>query len=122
MRLLRSSILSGDLVEIGNAKSSRLQNIKALAIDEADRILEVGFEDEMRQSRETYTNPKNSLLTIILVVKILPKDERQTMLFSGNLYLLSILAEASLLNGFSYANHEGPRPCQGVSPPGTSVY
>ncbi|KAK8207597.1 ATP-dependent RNA helicase [Zalaria obscura] len=42
------------------------KNIKALVIDEADRILEVGFEDEMRQ-----------------IVKILPKDERQTMLFSA---------------------------------------
>ena len=36
------------------------RNIKALVIDEADRILEVGFEDEMRQ-----------------IVKILPKEERQ---------------------------------------------
>lgn len=34
-------------------------------IDEADRILEIGFEEEMRQ-----------------IVKILPKD-RQTMLFSA---------------------------------------
>lgn len=42
------------------------KNCKALVIDEADRILEVGFEDEMRQ-----------------IVKILPKEERQTMLFSA---------------------------------------
>ncbi|KAF2492337.1 DEAD-domain-containing protein [Lophium mytilinum] len=42
------------------------KNLKSLVIDEADRILEVGFEDEMRQ-----------------IVKILPKDERQTMLFSA---------------------------------------
>jgi ATP-dependent RNA helicase DDX18/HAS1 len=34
-------------------------------IDEADRILEIGFEEEMRQ-----------------IVKVLPKD-RQTMLFSA---------------------------------------
>lgn len=37
----------------------------AQVIDEADRILEIGFEEEMRQ-----------------IVKILPKD-RQTMLFSA---------------------------------------
>ncbi|KAH8601039.1 P-loop containing nucleoside triphosphate hydrolase protein [Bisporella sp. PMI_857] len=42
------------------------KNLKALVIDEADRILEIGFEDEMRQ-----------------IVKILPKDERQTLLFSA---------------------------------------
>jgi ATP-dependent RNA helicase DDX18/HAS1 len=37
-----------------------------LIIDEADRILEVGFEDEMRQ-----------------IIKILKNDNRQTMLFSA---------------------------------------
>lgn len=42
------------------------KNLKALVIDEADRILEVGFEDEMRA-----------------IMKILPKDDRQTMLFSA---------------------------------------
>lgn len=46
------------------------KNLRSLIIDEADRILEVGFEDEMRQ-----------------IVKILkPKDrenDRQTMLFSA---------------------------------------
>ena len=41
------------------------KNLKALVIDEADRILEIGFEEEMRQ-----------------IVRILPKD-RQTMLFSA---------------------------------------
>ena len=46
------------------------KNLRSLIIDEADRILEVGFEDEMRQ-----------------IIKILkPKDkenDRQTMLFSA---------------------------------------
>jgi ATP-dependent RNA helicase DDX18/HAS1 len=42
------------------------KNLKSLIIDEADRILEVGFEDEMRQ-----------------IVKILKNDDRQTMLFSA---------------------------------------
>ena len=41
------------------------RNLQCLVIDEADRILEVGFEDEMRQ-----------------ILKICPK-ERQTMLFSA---------------------------------------
>ncbi|CEP64044.1 ATP-dependent RNA helicase HAS1 LALA0_S10e00936g [Lachancea lanzarotensis] len=41
-------------------------NLRALIIDEADRILEIGFEDEMRQ-----------------IVKILPNQDRQTMLFSA---------------------------------------
>ena len=40
-------------------------NLACLVIDEADRILEIGFEEEMRQ-----------------IVKLLPK-ERQTMLFSA---------------------------------------
>ncbi|MCJ1469786.1 ATP-dependent RNA helicase [Pseudocyphellaria aurata] len=54
------------LDHLQNTQGFVYKNIKALVIDEADRILEVGFEDEMRQ-----------------IVKILPKDERQTMLFSA---------------------------------------
>lgn len=42
------------------------KNLKSLVIDEADRILEVGFEDEIRQ-----------------IVKILSNEDRQTMLFSA---------------------------------------
>ena len=41
------------------------RNLACLVIDEADRILEIGFEEEMRQ-----------------IIRILPK-ERQTMLFSA---------------------------------------
>lgn len=41
------------------------RSLACLVIDEADRILEIGFEEEMRQ-----------------IIKILPK-ERQTMLFSA---------------------------------------
>ncbi len=40
-------------------------NLACLVIDEADRILEIGFEEEMRN-----------------IVKLLPR-ERQTMLFSA---------------------------------------
>ena len=42
------------------------KHLKSLVIDEADRILEVGFEDEMKQ-----------------IVAALPKENRQTMLFSA---------------------------------------
>ncbi|CAK1357569.1 unnamed protein product [Cercospora beticola] len=54
------------LDHLQNTPGFVFKNVKALVIDEADRILEVGFEDEMRQ-----------------IVKILPKDDRQTMLFSA---------------------------------------
>jgi ATP-dependent RNA helicase DDX18/HAS1 len=42
------------------------KNLKSLVIDEADRILEVGFEDEIRK-----------------IVQVLANDDRQTMLFSA---------------------------------------
>jgi len=64
------------------------KNLRALVIDEADRILEVGFEDEMRQ-----------------IVKILPKDERQTMLFSATQTTkVEDLARISLRPGPLYIN------------------
>lgn len=54
------------LDHLQNTQGFIFKNVKAFVIDEADRILEIGFEDEMRQ-----------------IVRILPKDERQTMLFSA---------------------------------------
>lgn len=64
------------------------RNIKALVVDEADRILEVGFEDEMKQ-----------------IIKILPKDERQTMLFSATQTTkVEDLARISLRPGPLYIN------------------
>ncbi|KAL8730523.1 MAG: hypothetical protein Q9181_004622 [Wetmoreana brouardii] len=69
------------------------KNIKALVIDEADRILEVGFEDEMRQ-----------------IVKILPKDDRQTMLFSATQTTkVEDLARISLRPGPLYINVDQSR-------------
>lgn len=53
------------LDHLQNTKGFVVKNLKALIIDEADRCLEVGFEDEMKQ-----------------IVKILP-TERQTLLFSA---------------------------------------
>lgn len=53
------------LDHLQNTKGFLYRNLQCLIIDEADRILEVGFEEEMRQ-----------------ILKLLPKD-RQTMLFSA---------------------------------------
>ncbi|KAJ3049400.1 ATP-dependent RNA helicase, partial [Rhizophlyctis rosea] len=53
------------LDHLQNTKGFIFKNLKMLIIDEADRILEVGFEEEMHQ-----------------IIKLLPK-ERQTMLFSA---------------------------------------
>ncbi|KAH6902293.1 ATP-dependent RNA helicase HAS1 [Coprinopsis sp. MPI-PUGE-AT-0042] len=54
------------LDHLQNAKGFVYRNLRALVIDEADRILEIGFEEEMRK-----------------IINILPKDNRQTMLFSA---------------------------------------
>lgn len=76
------------LDHLQNTPSFVIKNIKALVIDEADRILEVGFEDEMRQ-----------------IIKILPKDERQTMLFSATQTTkVEDLARISLRPGPLYIN------------------
>eukprot|EP00252_Welwitschia_mirabilis_P014134 TRINITY_DN31175_c0_g1_i1.p1 TRINITY_DN31175_c0_g1~~TRINITY_DN31175_c0_g1_i1.p1 ORF type:complete len:653 (-),score=137.72 TRINITY_DN31175_c0_g1_i1:475-2433(-) len=53
------------LDHLQNTKGFIYKNLKYLVIDEADRILEIGFEEEMKQ-----------------IIKILPKD-RQTALFSA---------------------------------------
>ncbi|KAK4989292.1 ATP-dependent RNA helicase [Elasticomyces elasticus] len=76
------------LDHLQNTQGFVYKNIKALVIDEADRILEVGFEDEMRQ-----------------IIKILPKDERQTMLFSATQTTkVEDLARISLRPGPLYIN------------------
>ncbi|KAB5528043.1 P-loop containing nucleoside triphosphate hydrolase protein [Coniochaeta sp. 2T2.1] len=64
------------------------KNMRSLIIDEADRILEIGFEDEMKQ-----------------IIKILPKEERQTMLFSATQTTkVEDLARISLRPGPLYIN------------------
>ncbi|KAL7808839.1 P-loop containing nucleoside triphosphate hydrolase protein [Trichoderma aethiopicum] len=64
------------------------KNLKSLIIDEADRILEVGFEDEMRQ-----------------IVKVLSNENRQTMLFSATQTTkVEDLARISLRPGPLYIN------------------
>lgn len=53
------------LDHLQNTQNFVFKNLQCLIIDEADRILEIGFEEEMKQ-----------------IIKILPK-KRQTMLFSA---------------------------------------
>jgi ATP-dependent RNA helicase DDX18/HAS1 len=76
------------LDHLQNTNGFIFKNLKTLIIDEADRILEVGFEDEMRQ-----------------IVKILPTEERQTMLFSATQTTkVEDLARISLRPGPLYIN------------------
>lgn len=53
------------LDHLQNTSGFLVRNLACLVIDEADRILEIGFEEEMRQ-----------------IIKVLPK-ERQTMFYSA---------------------------------------
>ncbi|GAA98113.1 uncharacterized protein L969DRAFT_46604 [Mixia osmundae IAM 14324] len=81
------------LDHLQNTKGFIFKNLKQLVIDEADRILEIGFEDEMRQ-----------------IVKILPNDNRQTMLFSATQTTkVSDLARVSLRQGPLYINVDSHR-------------
>ncbi|KAF2175103.1 putative ATP-dependent RNA helicase [Zopfia rhizophila CBS 207.26] len=76
------------LDHLHNTQGFVFKNLKSLIIDEADRILEVGFEDEMRS-----------------IIKILPKDDRQTMLFSATQTTkVEDLARISLRPGPLYIN------------------
>ncbi|KAF9229651.1 DEAD-domain-containing protein [Gyrodon lividus] len=54
------------LDHLENTKGFVFRNLKALVVDEADRILEIGFEEEMKK-----------------IIAILPNDGRQSMLFSA---------------------------------------
>ncbi|KAE9410799.1 DEAD-domain-containing protein [Gymnopus androsaceus JB14] len=54
------------LDHLENTKGFIFRNVKALIIDEADRILEIGFEEQMKK-----------------IISILPNENRQSMLFSA---------------------------------------
>lgn len=54
------------LDHLQNTQGFVFKNLKMLVLDEADRILEVGFEDEMKA-----------------IIRILGSGDRQTMLFSA---------------------------------------
>ncbi|KAK8086498.1 P-loop containing nucleoside triphosphate hydrolase protein [Apiospora phragmitis] len=65
-------------------------NLRSLVIDEADRILEIGFEDEMKQ-----------------IIRILPSENRQSMLFSATQTTkVEDLARMSLRPGPLFINVE----------------
>lgn len=76
------------LDHLQNTKGFVFSNLKTFCIDEADRILEIGFEDEMRQ-----------------IVRILPNENRQSMLFSATQTTkVQDLARISLRPGPLYIN------------------
>ncbi|KAF5099191.1 hypothetical protein DV451_003061 [Geotrichum candidum] len=76
------------LDHLQNTKGFVFKNLKALIIDEADRILEIGFEEEMKQ-----------------IIKILPREDRQSMLFSATQTTkVEDLARISLRKGPLYIN------------------
>lgn len=79
------------LDHLQNTKGFVFSNLKSLIIDEADRILEIGFEDEMRE-----------------IIKLLPSENRQSMLFSATQTTkVQDLARISLRPGPLYINvHE----------------
>ncbi|KAK4698397.1 ATP-dependent RNA helicase DDX18/HAS1, partial [Phenoliferia sp. Uapishka_3] len=81
------------LDHLQNTKGFVFNNLKALVIDEADRILEIGFEDEMRQ-----------------IINLLPKENRQSMLFSATQTTkVTDLARMSLRPGPLYINVDSHR-------------
>lgn len=76
------------LDHLQNTPGFVFKNLKALVIDEADRILEIGFEEEMKQ-----------------IIKILPNEDRQSMLFSATQTTkVEDLARMSLRPGPLYIN------------------
>ncbi|KAI0202613.1 P-loop containing nucleoside triphosphate hydrolase protein [Astrocystis sublimbata] len=76
------------LDHLQNTQGFVYKNLRTLVIDEADRILEVGFEDEMRQ-----------------IIKVLPNENRQTALFSATQTTkVEDLARISLRPGPLYIN------------------
>ncbi|KAJ2084176.1 ATP-dependent RNA helicase [Coemansia sp. RSA 988] len=76
------------LDHLQNTKGFIFKNLKTLVIDEADRILENGFEDEMKA-----------------IIKALPQEERQSMLFSATQTTkVEDLARISLKEGPLYIN------------------
>lgn len=78
------------LDHLQNTPGFVFKNLRSLIFDEADRILEIGFEEEMRQ-----------------IVKILPNENRQTMMFSATQTTkVEDLARAALQRAPVYINVE----------------
>jgi ATP-dependent RNA helicase DDX18/HAS1 len=76
------------LDHLQNTPGFVIKNLRCLVLDEADRILEMGFEDEMRQ-----------------IIKLIPQENRQTLLFSATQTTkVEDLARISLRPGPLYIN------------------
>ncbi|KAI0050737.1 DEAD-domain-containing protein [Auriscalpium vulgare] len=79
------------LDHLENTKGFVFRNLKVLVIDEADRILEIGFEEQMKK-----------------IVAILPNENRQSMLFSATQTTkVQDLARMSLRPGPLYIDVDG---------------
>ena len=69
-----------------NTKGFVFRNLKALVIDEADRILEIGFEEEMRKIINILPNGLSPAIYYVFLESfngLLPLEDRQSMLFSA---------------------------------------
>ena len=69
-----------------NTKGFVFRNLKALVIDEADRILEIGFEEEMRKIINILPNRLSPVIYDVLSERfddLLLLEDRQSMLFSA---------------------------------------
>jgi len=87
------------LDHLQNTKGFVFRNLKALVIDEADRILEVGFEEEMKR-----------------IISILPNENRQSMLFSATQTTkVNDLARMSLRPGPLHIDVDGEETTSTVS-------
>ena len=85
-----------------NTKGFVFRNLKALVIDEADRILEIGFEEEMKKIIGILPNGWSSVLCDALSESphAFPQEDRQSMLFSATqTNKVSDLARISLRPG-----------------------
>lgn len=84
------SVEGARLIEIQNTKGFVFKNLKALVIDEADRILEIGFEEEMKQ-----------------IIKLLPSG-KSLYCFQDSRHMLIYCIRKSSINAFlRYSNHQG---------------
>lgn len=84
------SVEGARLIEIQNTKGFVFKNLKALVIDEADRILEIGFEEEMKQ-----------------IIKLLPSGKSLYWFLDSRLMLIYFIRKSSINALLRYSNHQG---------------